>query len=196
MFRADKHGAATARSGSVSRRIVLLSLLVLVAIAPAATLQRLTLDDMSDKATAIISGKVVSSYTATHGNMIATHYKIQVSETWKGPVLGTVEVMLPGGIAGGVRQSFAGVPQLAPGKQYLMFLWAGKSGYNQLLGLTQGLFDLANDSTGTPVVSRRISAEMMLDESGTIVQDQAVNMTLEQMSARVTGRLARTKVVQ
>lgn len=117
--------------------------------------------------------------------MIATHYKVQVVETWKGTGASQVEVMLPGGMANGLRQSYAGVPQLSTGKQYVMFLWAGSNGYNQLVGLTQGLFDVSRNSAGSTIASRKVSPELMLDSSGKVVQDQPVSMTMKEMNARV-----------
>jgi hypothetical protein len=157
---------------------------------PAVTLQQLSLDEMTQKATSIIYGKVLDSYGAQHGSMIYTHYRVKVLDKWKGASPGIVEVMLPGGTANGLRQAFAGVPALDEGKSYLMFLWAGKTGAPQLIGLNQGLFDVSPDAAGTIVASRPMSTEQMLDATGKAVQDQPVRMDLNQMSVRVKGSLA------
>lgn len=186
MFSAIKSGLWPALVMGVSRSCVVLSLLVCVSVS-GATLERLTLDDMSSKATAVIRGKVVSSYPATHGATIYTHYRVQVSEAWKGPNQEFVDVMLPGGTAGGSRQTFAGVPQLKSGCEYVMFLWTGKSGNTQLVGLTQGLFSVSEDASGEALASRGVSAELMLDANGKAVQDQAVRMTMKAMNSRVRG---------
>lgn len=45
-----------------------------------ATLERLTLDDLTAKSTAIVPGKVISSYASFRGPIIYTHYEVQVSE--------------------------------------------------------------------------------------------------------------------
>ena len=70
--------------------------------AAAATLQQLSLDQMAQSATAIVRARVTGSSASFTGSTIYTHYKLQISETWKGTP-GT-EVMLPGGVAGGLRQ--------------------------------------------------------------------------------------------
>ncbi len=80
-----------------------------------ATLERLSLDDMIARSTAIVRGKVTSSYAAFSGPVIYTHYTIQVSEQYKGAGQASVEVVIPGGTAGNLRQSFAGAPTLTPG---------------------------------------------------------------------------------
>ncbi len=151
----------------------------------AATLERLTLDQMSSKATAIVCGRVVSSQAVLENDSIYTHYVVQVTDRWKGADRQTEEVVLPGGVAGGLRQNFAGVPTLETGKQYVLFLWTGSSGRTQLLGLTQGLFEVAPSSTGEMMAGRGISAELMLDSNGKAVQDQAIRMPLTDLSTRV-----------
>lgn len=187
MFSVTHRGLRTALAYEVSRLGAVLSLLACTISLPGATLERLTLDDMSSKATAVVRGSVLSSYAAMHGSTIYTHYRIQVSEVWKGSGQGSVEVMLPGGVLNGVRQSFAGVPWLNTGSEYVMFLWTGKSGYTQLLGLTQGLFDVSRDASGEIIASRGVSSELMLNSDGKAVQDQPLRMTVKAMNSRVRG---------
>ncbi len=55
-----------------------------LATAQAATLERLSLDEMIVKSTTIVRGTVTSTWTAYTGSVIYTHYKIQVSESFKG----------------------------------------------------------------------------------------------------------------
>jgi hypothetical protein len=193
MFSARNPGQRTALFTGVSRLRVVMSLLVCVSVS-GATLERLTLDDMSSKATAVVRGKIVSSYTAMQGATIYTHYRVQVSEVWKGANQQTVDVMLPGGMMNGLRQSFAGVPQLNAGDEYVMFLWTGKSGNTQLLGLTQGLFAVTQNDAGETLASRGVSAELMLDANGKAVQDQAVKMTVKAMNSRVRGSSVASQV--
>jgi hypothetical protein len=152
---------------------------------PAVTLQQLSLDEISQQATAIVYGKVLDSYGAQHGTMIYTHYRVQVMDRWKGSSSAIVEVMLPGGAANGVRQTFAGVPGLAEGKSYVMFLWTGKTGTPQLIGLNQGLFEVAPDAAGILYASRPVATEQMLDASGKAVQDQPVRLGFQQLNTRV-----------
>jgi hypothetical protein len=158
---------------------------------PAATLERLSLDEMISKSTSIVRGKVLSSYAASNGPVIYTHYQIQVSEILKGPTGGSVEIQLPGGVANNLRQSFAGVPQFQPGDEFVFFLWTGKTGATQILGLTQGLFSVAAGVSADPVTTRTASHEVMLEHgTGKQVKDQTLTMHLSELRSRIGSTLA------
>jgi hypothetical protein len=173
---------------------LLLSTLILAYCAvalPAATLERLSLDDLITQSTAIVRGKVLSSYTVTSGPVIYTRYRVQPSETLKGTARPAVEFQLPGGVANNLRQSFAGVPQFKPGDEYVFFLWTGKSGTAQVLGLTQGLFAVAPGGGSDPLTTRTASHEMMLDRAtGHEVKDQTLSMHLSALRARIRTTLS------
>jgi hypothetical protein len=163
----------------------------------AATLERLSLDDMITKSTVIVRAKVSSSCAAYSGPMIYTHYQIQVSETLKGPARSSMEIQVPGGVANNMRQTFAGAPQFNPGDEFVFFLWTGTSGSTQILGLTQGLFALAADGSADPVTTRNASHEMML-ERGTArqVKDQTLVMHLSDLRSRIGATLAANGVAK
>lgn len=136
-------------------------------------------------------GKVLNSYTATNGPVIYTHYRIQASETLKGPSRGVVEIQLPGGVANHQRQSFAGVPQFQTGDEYVFFLWTGRTGTTQVLGLTQGLFSVAPGSAADPLTTRVASHEVMLEHgTGKQVKDQTLSMHLSELRARINATLS------
>jgi hypothetical protein len=158
---------------------------------PAATLERLSLDDLITKSTTIVRGKVLNSFTATNGPVIYTHYRIQSSETLKGSAGNVVEIQLPGGVANNLRQSFAGVPQFKSGDEYVFFLWTGKSGATQVLGLTQGLFSVASGSAADPMATRSASHEVMLEHgTGKQVKDQTLTMHMSELRARILSTLS------
>ena len=48
----------------------------------------------------------------------------------------------------------AGAPTLAAGQDYVLFLWTSKSGLTQVIGLSQGLFNVITNSQGQSIVSR------------------------------------------
>ena len=58
-----------------------------------------------------------------------------------------------GGVAGGIRQSVSGAPELKPGQEYVLFLWTSRSGLTQVIGLSQGLFQLSEEGSEGGVVS-------------------------------------------
>jgi hypothetical protein len=152
-----------------------------------ATLERLSLNDMIVKSTAIVRGKVTGVTAAFSGPVIYTHYSVQVSERFKGVNQGSVDVVVPGGTANNLRQSFAGAPVLNPGDDYVFFLYTGRSGLTTIIGLTQGIFALQGGSTD-PTATRDASRELMLDgSSGRPVKDETLVMRLSELRTRIAS---------
>jgi hypothetical protein len=161
----------------------------------AATLVQLSLSDMIGQSTAIEHAQVVSSWAAFSGPIIYTHYKLRVSERWKGPAI--AEIVVFGGVANGVRQVYAGAPQFNPGDDYVFFLWTNKAGMTHVIGLTQGLFAVARDGSADPGLTRSASSENMLDsQTGRQVKDSALTMKLSDLRARVESQLVAAKAAR
>ncbi|HYW43657.1 MAG TPA: hypothetical protein VE959_12420 [Bryobacteraceae bacterium] len=158
-----------------------------------ATLERLSLNDMISQSTSVVRGTVTGSYAAFSGPVIYTHYTIQVSERLKGAAGAagagsTVDVVVPGGTVANLRQSFAGTPTFLPGDEYVFFLWTSRAGLTQVMGLTQGLFSVAEDGTADPLATRSASHELMLDQkTGRPVKDQTLTMRLSDLRSRIAG---------
>jgi hypothetical protein len=161
-------------------------LLLFGVLLQAATLQKMGLDEMAQKSTAIVRARVTGSYAAAHGSLIYTHYKVQVAERWKGDDAGTLDIVVPGGTAAGLRQSFPGAPRLAAGRDYVLFLWTGPSGLTHIMGLSQGLFDLKTDEKGELVASRAATGELIMDAAGRPVKDETVSLHLTELRARIS----------
>ena len=156
-----------------------------VSLVYATSLQQLSLEQMTSLSTEIVRGKVSSSYATQSGDLIYTHYQIQVTERWKGAAGSTVDVAVPGGTLSGMRQSFAGVPTPIKGSEYVFFLWRSPKGITQLIGLQQGLFDVSADASGVRYAGRNEIRELMLGPGGKAVTDRPVRMRLAEMRSRV-----------
>ena len=175
-------------------RSLLITLSLASALAPGTTLERLPLDEMARKSTAIVRATVVGTSGILRGADVYTLYQIEIVENWKGAGKPHLEqVAVPGGAAGGLRQMVPGAPSLHLGEEYVMFLWTSRSGLTQLIGLTQGLFNVQRSGTGDAAAMRAAAAELMLDASGHAVKDEAVSMKLSDLKARVTRALAGEK---
>jgi len=161
----------------------------------ATTLEQLTVDEMAQKSTAIVRARVTGSHVATRGTDIYTYFQLQVLETWKSSGQSNTEVAVPGGVVDGIRQSVSGAPELNPGQEYVLFLWTSRSGLTQVMGLSQGLFKLSEESSGggSAVVQRPAASELMLNRSGLPVDDHAVTMPLQDLRARVRQALVSPK---
>ena len=160
--------------------------------AQAATLEKLSLDEVIAKSTAIVRGKVASSSTKQHGQTIYTHYRIDVSELLKGDASAAADIVVAGGQLGRQRQTYPGSPALEPGVEYVFCLWTGKkSGLTHIIGLTQGLFSVTKDSAGQAVLARSASTETVIDPAtGREVADQGYKMQFAEFSRRVKLRTA------
>ncbi len=158
----------------------------------ATTLEYLSLDDMIEQSTAIVRGRVSSSSASLQGPLIYTHYTIEVLEQWKGPGASVLDVVLPGGESGGLRQNFAGTPKLVPGEAYLLFLWTGPSGLTHVIGLSQGVFRLSSDGAGGLVASRAATNETMINpRTGRTMSDEPMQIRLSDLRTRVSALAAR-----
>lgn len=179
-----------AHRGSVARRLLFVAAMLGVAQLQSATLQQLSMSDLISKSTAIVRGTVQGSYTAFSGPVIFTHYRVQVVERWKGSGGATVDVAVPGGIAGGVQQTYPGAPLFHSGDRYVLFLWTGKSGMTQIMGFTQGAFAVARDGSSDPRVTRNASHDLMLDpETHRQVTDRTLTMRLSALRSQVASAL-------
>ncbi len=172
-----------------------LALLAMATLALPATLERLTLEEMIANSTAIVRGRVISSWTASRGPVIYTHYRVQVSERWKGSPSEQIEIVVPGGVFAGLRQSFSGTPRLASSAEYVLFLWTGPSGLTHIIGLTQGLFDVKRDSSGALIATRAATSEILLDPaSGRPLRDEPLRLKLDDLDRRIRSALGREAV--
>ena len=156
---------------------------------PASTLQQLSLDDMIRLSTAIVHGKTQQTVTAFRGSILYTHYQVQVSETLKGAAASQLGMVVPGGAANQLQQTFAGAPSLAPGQDYVLFLWTSKSGLTQVIGLSQGLFVVTTNAAGQQIITRAAASERMVNAAGQPVTDTEIQMSLSDLRARIQKTL-------
>lgn len=157
---------------------------------PAATLEKLSMDDMIDKSTDIVCAKVAGVSTFLKGAVVYSRFQIQVSQRWKGNAGTQMDVVVPGGQYGTQRQIFSGAPRLQVGDEYVMFLWTGKSGLTQVIGLSQGLFDVKRNAQGEAILFRAGSQETMLDPgTGQPIADTALTMRLSDLVGTISRKL-------
>jgi hypothetical protein len=82
-----------------------------------------------------------------------------------------------------------GAPALTIGGDYVLFLWNGSNSMTQIIGLSQGLFQMTQDATGNAIIVRPGSSDAtVLDKSGLAAGDQA--LTLRWSEAREQIRKA------
>jgi hypothetical protein len=117
--------------------------------------------------------------------MIYTVYRIAVSEQLKGTAESTLDLAVPGGLLGARRQVIPGAPGLRAGQEYAVFVWVSPSGVRQIIGLSQGLFDVKVDSTGERVLVRGPIEAALVDSKGRTVQDNGQRLTWRSLADQV-----------
>jgi hypothetical protein len=171
----------------------LLTICVLLALAfattRATTLLQLSLDDMTLKSTAIVRGKVQQTDSILRGSIVYTCYRVQVTEQWKGTQSAQIDFAVLGGTAKGITQSYSGAPALTSGQEYILFLWTSRSGLTQIIGLSQGAFNLTPVSSGDAMVTRFASTERVVDQTGNDAADSNFQMRLGDMRSQVAHTL-------
>jgi len=164
---------------------------VCLASLPGSTLQRLSLTDMVQKSTVIVRGTVKpGTSSALRGPLIYTHYQLSVTLAYKGSPAQVIDVAVPGGVLNGIQQPVAGAPTLIAGQDYVLFLWTSKSGLTQVIGLSQGLFNVITNAQGQVIASRSATSEPMLSASGQSVTDSNLQMPLAQLVSTIQAVLA------
>jgi hypothetical protein len=173
------------------RTLVILVVLTLANFsAQATTLLRLGLGDMAQDSTAIARVKIVAASEVLRGSDVFTVYRFETLESLKRPASGGLQtVAVPGGAAGGIRQVVAGAPVLRVGGEYVLFLWTSRSGLTQIVGLSQGLFEVSRESSNRLQVTRAAASEQMLDATGRAVRPETVIMSWTEMKSRVSHAL-------
>lgn len=159
-----------------------------LAVLPAATLERLTIEQMAQQATAVVRGRVGEARTARFGALVYTLHGFEAEEQWKGAPIAGLKVAVPGGTYEGVTYSFGGAPELKAGEEYLLFLWTGPSGRTQIVGLSQGVFRVLRRSGGV-VVTRTEAEDSVFAGEDSAESSQALETTLDQLAARVRAAL-------
>lgn len=171
----------------------LIALLVAMCGLWAATLERLSLDDMIAKSTTIVRGQVQSCQPIVRGSIIYTAFTVRVLEQFKGAPASQIEVVTPGGTYGRLSQTFSGAPKLKTGSEFVFFLWSGRNHLNQIIGLSQGLFTVENQGKAGAMVAREATSETMLNATGLPVQDAPVRMSLGELRERLRKALGELK---
>ncbi len=172
--------------------VCLIALGMGAALASAATLEQMSLDDLVEKSTAVVRGRAGGRRATQAGALIYTLTVFDVAEQWKGEPLGRTEVALPGGQVGGLSQRFGVVPELESGNEYVLFLWRGPSGRTQITGLSQGLFEVERRQNGEILVRRKPNTDLVLQPgSSTSAPNSGITMPLDQLAMQVRAILQR-----
>jgi hypothetical protein len=182
-------------------RAAVCSLVVAALAAPglwATTAVEMSIDDMSQSADAIVSGRCTNSQSAWMDGSLVTLAKISVSEVLKGQVGSEITVVLPGGIDSNrpvpIAMTFPAAPEIQVGENTLLFLVGEEvQGYG-VVGFSQGKFTVVEDS-GAKMVTQDLSA-LNLHNGSRISRGSETTLPYEDVKRQVQRSLTRAPRVQ
>jgi hypothetical protein len=138
----------------------------------------MTFEQLVDEATAVVYarvGEVRGRWTANR-RYIESVVRLEALRYLKGDLGDNVELRVPGGVAGGLRQVMPGAPVLREGDLVVAFLGSQGPAMPQLVGFTQGLFRVLIDThTGSAHVT---PPPLKASIAGTILRGAADRRTL------------------
>lgn len=160
-------------------RTALLSLaffILLVPVARATTLVRLSLEQLSQAATVVVRGRVLaqeSRWNQAH-TQIVTWTSVQITQSLKGAPPSLVAIEQPGGTVGNVHVRVAGTVFFNPQEEFFFFLEPARGDASRflLVGMLQGAYRIVRDPRNGeehvihPLSGFAVSKRGLLDEAG------------------------------
>jgi hypothetical protein len=138
--------------------------------AHATTLERMSLEKMSQITKTIARVRCISNATIWDSGEIWTVTIFDVEQTWRGTLPAQITVRLLGGRLGGITSTVSGVPRFSPGEEAVLFLERMPSGDLSVVSWQQGVFRIRHNNRGG-------------DES--VTQDTASFATFDQRTRRM-----------
>lgn len=176
------------------RKIIWLSGLLLGSIALATVMVPLTLSQLTEQADKIVLGHCVNKRVYKTGKMIWTEYTFQVYEVLKGGSIKEVKIRQPGGEIGDEGIKVSGTANFLPGEEDLLFLDKEKDGAYDLIGWSQGKFQIFYDEkTKTKYTFQNLAGISFVKKTGEPVLVEPMRFELDQVKAQIKAILAQKK---
>ena len=141
-----------------------LLVLALSGAAQATTLLRMSVEQMTGKAQAIVRARCLGNSTRWEEGEIWTFASFDVKEAWLGATAPRITVRLLGGRAGDLTSSVSGVPRFQPGEEVILFLEPTGRGDFSVVSWQQGTFRIRRGaSPGGEAVTQDTAASSTFD---------------------------------
>lgn len=137
---------------------------LLAVAANATTLARMSFDELTRQATAIVRARCVNSRSSWRNGEIWTEMEFDVTEVSKGTAPGILRIALPGGKVAHIQSRIDGLPRFQAGDEVYLFLWDAPGRGTSMLGWAQGTFRIDRDTrTGMERVTQDSAALPVFD---------------------------------
>jgi len=175
--------------------VPLLLLGTLAAPLPATLVERLTLEQLTDRSERIVHGRCGRAWSAwdAERRAIWTHCEIEVLDPLKG---GSARVVVsePGGAADGLEMHIDGVPLPRSGEEVVVFLFRVPNGYWRARGLGQGKFRVlraAGVTVEAAVEGAALIEPLRPPVAGSTALSPLNGLALDQFKARIRAAMTR-----
>jgi hypothetical protein len=161
----------------------------------ATTLARMTLDQLTAAADAVVRVRCVDVQSRWENGGIWTVTSFDVIETMKGPLPTRITVRLPGGRVGHLTATVDGTPRFNTGDEAVVFLEGSHAGGFSVAGWVEGTFRIRRDPrTGRETVTQDSSSFVVFDTATRAFRIEGVRrMPIEQFRERVAAALSRAQ---
>jgi len=176
---------AVVRRRGVPRRLAPF-LLLLALPALATTLVAMDVGALARASRCVVRVRVGSvSALRSEAGRITTVVELERLETWSGPDLPALRMLIPGGVVGDLGQRVEGAPAFVPGEEVVLFLAAHGPAF-QPVGLGQGVWRV--DRSSGPVALARpepLEGALLVGPDASRVAALRTPMALDALQAQV-----------
>ena len=137
------------------RKSLFLAAILMASPAFGAEATALSVEGLTRASDSVVRGQVrkMTSMLSDDGRRIFTLVDVDDTSTWRGDRVASVQVIVPGGVVGGIGQRVDGAPTFAGGEEVVVFLNRAEAGGYRVAGLAQGKFSVAG-MNASPELSR------------------------------------------
>lgn len=162
--------------------------------ATASTVLAMSLEQMTERAQMIFTGRVVGTRADWNAERtrIYTYVTLEVDRFLKGDATSnTVTIRMWGGRVGRYRSFVPGTPQFATGENVLLFCSGAQARVPTVLGLSLGKFSVTADGSGEAMLKRDISGLMIANHRSDSRQvgDPVTRFRLSEVESRIAEAL-------
>src|SRR5215471_9406399 len=166
-----------------SGQIALITFMLAVPVF-ATTVKKMDLPELVSVSDSIVQGTVESVEARWEDKSIYTYTSIRVDEGIKGAPKRALLVRQPGGKIGSLHLDAPGTPQFHVGDQVIVFLRDRKDGTFDVVGLSQGKYDVVNNYAVTNVSGLTLADPV----SGRLIEGGPVDRKpLDAFKAQIRG---------
>jgi hypothetical protein len=179
----------------VSRAALLLALSAPHFSTAATTIERMSLEKMSQTAPVIVRARCIENSTGWDAGEIWTFTSMQVEEIWKGSAPARILVRLLGGRVGDITSSVSGIPRFRAGEEVVLFLEPTVRGDFSVVSWQQGTFRVSRNSPfGTESVTQDTASFATFDPITRQFEATGMrNLPIDTLRARIEAALANSR---